>query len=63
MKQEGRVYSQIISPQLNVGGNLKRNASDGNTNIQINNREITEVELWILKVFCFYCVSFSSSFL
>ncbi|EXB63645.1 Guanine nucleotide-binding protein alpha-1 subunit [Morus notabilis] len=48
--KEGRVYSQIISPQLNVGGNLKRNASNGNTNIQINNREITEVELWILKL-------------
>lgn len=50
MQQEGRVYLQIISPQLNVGGNLSRNASNGNTNILINNREITRKELWILKV-------------
>ncbi|XP_052288505.1 uncharacterized protein LOC102623343 isoform X4 [Citrus sinensis] len=41
---------QIISPQLNVGGQIMRNASNGNTNVVINNRKITRKELWMLKL-------------
>ncbi|XP_062092464.1 extra-large guanine nucleotide-binding protein 1-like [Humulus lupulus] len=48
--KQGRVYSQIISPQLNIGGHIKKNASNGNTNIMINNREITKTELGILRL-------------
>lgn len=50
MEQEGQVYCQIISPQLNIGGHISRRASNGNTKILINNREITKVEHCILKV-------------
>ncbi|KAG7976116.1 hypothetical protein I3843_06G132600 [Carya illinoinensis] len=47
--KEGKKPSQIISSQLNVGGLIKQNASNGNTNILINSREITKEELWMLK--------------
>ncbi|TKY67504.1 Extra-large guanine nucleotide-binding protein 1 [Spatholobus suberectus] len=46
---EGQRPSQIISPQLEVGGHLQRNASHGETNVTINGREITKEELWLLK--------------
>ena len=49
-EQEGQKPSQIITCQLGVGGHVKRNASNGNTNVLINNREITKEELWMLKV-------------
>jgi len=61
--QEGQKPCQIISAQLNVGGYIKRDASNGNarilicffgkskyTGILINNREITKEEVWRLKV-------------
>lgn len=48
--QEGQRPCQIISPQLEVGGHLQRNASNGKTEVTINGREITKKELWILKV-------------
>ena len=48
-EQEGQKPSQIITCQLGVGGHVKRNASNGNTNVLINNREITKEELWMLK--------------
>ncbi|KAL5562540.1 hypothetical protein UlMin_032287 [Ulmus minor] len=48
--KQGQVYSQIISPQLSIGGHIRREASNGNTNILINNREITKVELRILQL-------------
>lgn len=53
-KQEGQQPCQIISPQLDVGGNIEQNASNGNTNVQINGREITIKELWMLKVCVVY---------
>ncbi|EEF43335.1 extra-large guanine nucleotide-binding protein 1 isoform X2 [Ricinus communis] len=48
--KEGQKPCQIISPQLTIGGHIKRDASNGNTNIMINNREITKVELLMLQL-------------
>ncbi|KAL3350659.1 hypothetical protein AABB24_023205 [Solanum stoloniferum] len=48
--KEGHKPCQIISPQLAVGDTIKKDASKGNTNIVINNREITRVELYMLKL-------------
>ncbi|KAL5788491.1 hypothetical protein ACOSP7_005440 [Xanthoceras sorbifolium] len=45
----GHKPCQIISPQLEVGGHLMREASNGKTNVVINNREITKKELWMLQ--------------
>ena len=50
MKQEGDKPCQIISSQLNLRGHLKRNASNGNTNVQVNGREITQKERRMLQV-------------
>nr|XP_010941889.1 extra-large guanine nucleotide-binding protein 1 isoform X2 [Elaeis guineensis] len=47
--KQGHKPDKIISPHLNVGGNIMRNASNGNTGILINGREITKVELQMLK--------------
>ncbi|KAJ8572305.1 hypothetical protein K7X08_008816 [Anisodus acutangulus] len=48
--KEGHKLCQIISPQLAVGDTVKKDASNGNTNILINNREIMQVELYMLKL-------------
>ncbi|KAM1151938.1 hypothetical protein EV1_034255 [Malus domestica] len=48
--KEGHRPCQIISPQLSVGGHIRRNASNGDTNILINNREITKLEAFMLKL-------------
>lgn len=56
MKQEGQKPCQIISAELEIGGSIERNASNGNTNVMINNREITKAELWMLQVCALFLV-------
>ncbi|XP_021300310.1 extra-large guanine nucleotide-binding protein 1-like [Herrania umbratica] len=53
--KEGHGPCQIITAQLNVGGHLKANASNGNAKIVINNREITKKELWMLQLAGVHC--------
>ncbi|KAK9286163.1 hypothetical protein L1049_014545 [Liquidambar formosana] len=48
--KEGQKPCQIISPHLDVGGPIWDKASNGNTKVKINNREITKEELWMLKL-------------
>ncbi|KAL6211610.1 hypothetical protein ACLB2K_016833 [Fragaria x ananassa] len=48
--KDGHRPCQVISPQLNVGGHLKQNASNGDTQIMINNRRITKFEVFMLQM-------------
>ncbi|GFP85442.1 extra-large guanine nucleotide-binding protein 1 [Phtheirospermum japonicum] len=47
--KDGEKPSQIISPQLALGYQIMQGASNGDTNVVINNREITKPELRMLK--------------
>ncbi|PIN03674.1 G-protein alpha subunit (small G protein superfamily) [Handroanthus impetiginosus] len=48
--KQGQKPSQIISTHLDLGGLLERHASNGDTLVYINNREITKVELRVLQL-------------
>ncbi|XP_039006933.1 extra-large guanine nucleotide-binding protein 1-like [Hibiscus syriacus] len=48
--KEGHGPCQIITAQLNVGGQIKAHASNGNAKVIVNNREITRNELWMLQI-------------
>ncbi|KAL6218689.1 hypothetical protein ACLB2K_011899 [Fragaria x ananassa] len=48
--KDGLRPCQVISPQLNVGGHLKQSASNGDTQIMINNRRITKFEVFMLQM-------------
>ncbi|KAG8364279.1 hypothetical protein BUALT_Bualt19G0111800 [Buddleja alternifolia] len=53
--KEGQKPSQIISAQLALGSQIREDASNGDTKVYINNREITKPELWMLKAAGIHC--------
>ncbi|CAN1133579.1 Extra-large guanine nucleotide-binding protein 1 [Linum perenne] len=58
--KKGAKPCQIISDQLSIGGHLRRDASNGDTGILVNNREITKPELLMLQLLGVKCDGTSS---
>ncbi|KAL3830508.1 hypothetical protein ACJIZ3_019310 [Penstemon smallii] len=53
--KEGEKPIQIISADLPVGYRIQQGASNGKTNVFINNREITRPEIWMLQAAGIHC--------
>ncbi|GAB4837948.1 Extra-large guanine nucleotide-binding protein 2 [Ancistrocladus abbreviatus] len=61
--KEGHKPSQIISPNLNIGASIKQDASNGDTNLLINGREISKAELLMLQWAGVKCAAITSLWL